>query len=120
MRAERDRLRAGPDGGRADGRVDPVGTSGIEVDAELVEGTQDLGVAPEQACHEEREERDHDTEEHDEDGHRGEVTEPRDLLRSGRPGSIPGARQIPMRCASSSRWYVASPSRISELLARLK
>ena len=29
-------------------------------------------------------------------------------------------RQMPMRCASSSRWYVGSPKSSSELLARLK
>ena len=28
--------------------------------------------------------------------------------------------QMPMRCASSSRWYVGSPRRISDDLARLK
>src|SRR5262249_33145566 len=28
--------------------------------------------------------------------------------------------QMPMRCASSSRWYVASPRKISVLFARLK
>ena len=38
-------------------------------------------------------------EEHDEDGHRGEVTEPRDVLRSGRPGCDPRQR-VRSRCAA--------------------
>jgi len=79
-------------------------------------------MASEQSRDEQREQREHDTEQRDEDCHRV-TTIPNARAGNVRAHTTPRASakdQMPMRCARSSRWYVASPSRISELFARLK
>jgi len=81
----------------------------VAVDGEIVQRTQDLGVAAEQPCDEYRQQREYDTEQRDEYRHGVPTLPERRLhgsLGTSRDTRLAHAhsRQIPMRCASSSRW----------------
>jgi hypothetical protein len=77
-------------------------------------------MAAQQPGDEQGEQRDHDRKERYEDRH--PLTKLPTLSRGAPTASCPAVvrLQMPIRWARSSRWYVASPSRISELFARLK
>ena len=80
----------------------------VALHAEIVQRAEDLGVAPEQPGDEYRQQREHDTEQRDEYRH-GLPTLPERRLHGSLATSRDTrlvdahARQIPMRCASSSR-----------------